>query len=90
MRRAVAKSNATKVRAWVRTSICHRLGHISSLPQALPNFFDPGTRIRTVNHAAQESEPLGCIVSVPADVIFRGTMVYQARKRSMVRGFAKM
>ena len=49
-----------------------------------------------MNHAAQEFEFLGCIVSVPADVVFRGRCIqgektfHAARLREDVSRVAKL
>ena len=40
---------------------------VDRLPGALSDFLELRSRVGTMNHAPQESKPLGCIVAVSAD-----------------------
>src|SRR5271157_4624165 len=45
---------------------------VDSLAYALPQFLEPRSWIRAVNHAPQKAQSLSCIVAVPADVVLCG------------------
>src|SRR5271157_5717415 len=44
---------------------------VDSLPDALPDFLEPRSRIGTVNHTPQKAQPFGGVIAVASDVVLR-------------------
>ena len=69
---------------------------VDCLTHALPDLLEPNYRIRTVDHASQKSEPLGCILSVPPNIVLRDRCIEpkktldSPRLREDVSGVAKL
>src|SRR5271157_5644659 len=86
---ARAKADAEKgVRGSVHDSLPDGGCKVDSLPCALSDFLEPGSRVGTVNHAAEKAQPFGCIIAVSPDVVLRDLGV-QSEKGIQVPGFGK-
>jgi hypothetical protein len=72
----------------VRDSLDSGRREIDRLADALPDFPEPCSRIRTVNHAAEKTQPFGGIVAVSPDVVLRDLGV-QGKKGIHAAGFGE-
>src|SRR5271165_234664 len=63
----------------VHDSLGHNRREVASLSNALPHFLEPRPGISAVNHAADKAQPLGCIVTVPPNVILRDPGVHRKK-----------